>query len=226
MSDHRGWHLPESHLLPDAIVAFVDGELSPSAQDRASAHVASCPSCAADVRAQRQASGAVRSAKAPSVSAGLLANLRAIPQHVDVPSSPDGLAMSGDGQLVAIQRPERVTPLGTGAPLGSSAPLGTSDSVLGGRNVARRATQGAGVVVSGLVLGALALVSWPNEGDASDEPMAGLRPAITGGVDMLQAGFGGAETTAPRTPAKSDPGAPKPADPAPRVVGANAGGAH
>lgn len=221
MSDHRGWQLPESHLLPDAIVAFVDGELSPSAQDRASAHVASCPGCAADVRAQRQAMLAVRRAAPPSVSAGLLANLRAIPQHVDVPSSPDGLAMSEDGQLVAVQRPERAVPLGAGAPLGSSAPLGTSTTVLGasdelqglgglgGRSIARRATQGAGVVVSGLVLGALAMVNFPSgDGDGTDDPMSGLRPAITGGIGVLQANFGASPEDAP-PPAKPAPAEPK-----------------
>lgn len=220
MSDHRGWHLPESHLLPDAIVAFVDGELSPSAQDRASAHVAGCPGCAADVRAQRQAMLAVRGADAPSVSAGLLANLRAIPEHVDVQSSPDGLAVAADGQLVAVQRPERVAPLGRSAPLGSSAPLGTgaplgtsatladAEDMLGGRNAARRATQGAGVVVSGLVLGALAMVGFPTvDGEGSDDP---LRPAITGGVGVLQASFGLDPGDAEPAPAK--PPAPKAPD--------------
>ncbi|TCP56218.1 putative zinc finger protein [Tamaricihabitans halophyticus] len=214
MTELRGWSLPQTHLLPDAIVAFVDGELSPSAQDRASAHVAGCPACAAEVRAQRQASGAVRGAAAPMMSPDFLANLCAIPQREEVPSSPDGLAVAEDGQLVAVQRPGALgsgQPLGSGAaslgsaplgsspmgssPMGSSAPLGTSgmspaDGAFSARRVARRGSQGAGVVVSGLVLGALALVTTSAEvGGQGGDPTASLRPAITGGVEMLQAAF-------------------------------------
>jgi hypothetical protein len=74
---------------------------------------------------------------------------------------------------VTVQRPDRVAglgsstpmgsaPLGSPAPLGSSVPLGQGDVVLGAasnRRAGWRAAQGAGVVVSGLMLGALALVS-------------------------------------------------------------------
>lgn len=167
MTAPRGWGLPESHLLPDAVVAFVDGELSLGAQDRAASHIAHCPSCAAEIAAQRQACTAVKGAGAPSISAGLLASLRSIPQNTDLPSSPDNLAVTADGQLVAIQRPDRVAGLrdsgvlGGTALLGSSMPLGSSATVLGGGRYGgakRRAAQGAGVVVSGLVLSALALV--------------------------------------------------------------------
>ncbi len=164
MTAPRGWGLPESHLLPDAVVAFVDGELSHGARDRAASHITRCASCAGDVQAQRQACAAIRGAGAPSMSAGFLASLRSIPEHTDLPSSPDNLAITADGQLVAVQRPDRVAGLrdsgvlGGVAPLGSSAPLGQSPNVLGGGRFKRRAAQGAGVVVSGLVLSALALV--------------------------------------------------------------------
>ena len=216
------WTLPEQHLMPDAVVAFVDGELTPAAHDRAATHAARCPFCSAEIAAQRQARAAVRSADTPGAPAGLLAALRAIPQEVDPPTAPDGLAVTHDGQLVALQRPTRSTPrlstsptppavaasardhgattatsgpgattaarglgaaaaalgaatttghhtnapaaahppiapsrpeaFAAGEPLGSSPRLGESRSVLG-----RRA--GAGVVVSGLFLGALALVN-------------------------------------------------------------------
>src|SRR5258705_14020856 len=102
MTAPRGWGLPESHLLPDAVVAFVDGELSLGAQDRASAHIARCPACAAEVAAQRQACAAVRRAEAPPMSAGFLASLRSIPQNTELPTTPDNLAIAPDGQLVAI----------------------------------------------------------------------------------------------------------------------------
>ena len=50
MTDLRGWALAEQHLVPDAIVAFVDGELSVTAQSRARAHLARCPLCATEAK--------------------------------------------------------------------------------------------------------------------------------------------------------------------------------
>ncbi|WP_410569038.1 anti-sigma factor family protein [Amycolatopsis sp. cmx-4-61] len=179
MTAPRGWALPESHLLPDVVVAFVDGELSHGARDRAASHITRCPACAAEVQAQRQTVEAIRRAGAPSMSAGFLASLQSIPQHTELPSTPDNLAITADGQLVAVQRPERVAGLrdsgvlGGVAPLGSSAPLGQSPNVLGGGRFKRRAAQGAGVVVSGLVLSALALVGTSADGDGAPETGGG-----------------------------------------------------
>ncbi|MEU6130577.1 zf-HC2 domain-containing protein [Saccharopolyspora sp. NPDC047091] len=174
MTARRGWGLSEQHLALDALVAFVDGELTANAHDRAAAHLARCPACAAEATAQRQARAAVRSASCPSMSAGLLQALQSIPSSAELPAQPDGLALTEEGQLVAINpgaRPGRFgsgaalgssTPLGGGRqPMGSSTPLGSaqSEEPRGGRG--RRA--GAGVVFSGLVLGALALVSIPDD---------------------------------------------------------------
>lgn len=50
---------PEPHLLPDAIAAFVAGDLSPVAHDRAAAHIAQCPLCA-EVAVRREAEAAVQ----------------------------------------------------------------------------------------------------------------------------------------------------------------------
>lgn len=209
MTAPRGWGLPESHLLPDAIVAFVDGELSLSAQDRASAHVARCPVCAAEVAAQRQAVTAVKQAEAPSMSAGFLASLCSIPQNTDLPSAPDNLAMTADGQLVAIQRPDRVAGLrdtgvlGGTAPLGSSTPLGQSPNVLGGGRLGlarRRAAQGAGVVVSGLVLSALALVATSGDG-TEDLPNPAFVPPQGVNAGLLPAQLGGGVPEGPPSPA-------------------------
>ncbi|GAA0214763.1 hypothetical protein GCM10010492_10690 [Saccharothrix mutabilis subsp. mutabilis] len=169
MTDLRGWGLPEQHLLPDAVVAFVDGELSSSAHSRAAAHLARCPFCAAEAYSQQQARSAVRAAATPCAPEGLLARLGAIPQEVELPSAPDGLAVTEDGQLVAVQRPDRVA-FGSGPVLGSSRPFGT-----GSRFGSRRARQGAGVVVSGLMLGALALVV-PGSEEPSPSPAAGNPP--------------------------------------------------
>lgn len=209
MTAPRGWGLPESHLLPDAIVAFVDGELSLGAQDRASAHIARCPVCAAEVAAQRQAVTAVKQAGAPSMSAGFLASLCSIPQNTELPSAPDNLAMTADGQLVAIQRPDRVAGLrdagvlGGTAPLGSSTPLGQSPNVLGGGRFGlarRRAAQGAGVVVSGLVLSALALVATSSDG-TEGEPNPALVPPQGVNAGLLPAQLGGGVPEGPRSPA-------------------------
>ncbi|CCH28211.1 zf-HC2 domain-containing protein [Actinosynnema sp. NPDC047251] len=180
MTDLRGWGLSEQHLLPDAVVAFVDGELSASAHGRASAHLARCPFCAAEAYSQQQARSAVRTAETPCAPAGLLAKLGAIPQEVDLPSAPDGLAVTEDGQLVTVQRPDRVT-FGTGPVLGQSRPFGT------GSRFGSRARQGAGVVVSGLMLGALALVV-PGSEDPATTPAQGttlppnpaVAPALVG----------------------------------------------
>jgi anti-sigma factor RsiW len=208
MTELRGWSLPESHLLPDAVVAFVDGELSLGAHERAAAHLTRCASCAADVAAQRQVRAAVQGATAPSMSEGFLASLRSIPEHTELPAGPDNLAVTEDGQLVAIQRPERVAGLRSqhgfvsGAPLGSSAPLGTSPNVLGARpGRSKRAAQGAGVVVSGLVLSALALVVTTSAEDVPAEPV-GVPPA-----GVLRAQFVAPSTTSapPKTPATSAP---------------------
>ncbi|HJQ46280.1 MAG TPA: hypothetical protein VJ870_08150 [Amycolatopsis sp.] len=209
MTEPRGWGpFAESHLMPDAIVAFVDGELSPGARDRAASHIARCTCCAAEVKAQRQARAAVKRAGAPGMSAGFLASLRDIPQHTDLPMTPDNLAVTEDGQLVAIQRPDRVaglrampaSSLGSSAPLGSSTPLGHGSSVLNSHragSVRRRAAQGAGVVVSGIVLSALALVATSSGSGGA----AQVNPEPGGGTPgVLRAQFGGVPTTTTTSP--------------------------
>jgi hypothetical protein len=183
VSETRSWNLPEQHLMPDAVVAFVDGELSPLAQQRASEHIAKCPFCASETKTQRQARSAVRSAGDPGAPAGLLAALRAIPIDTELPGGPENLAIGPDGQLVAIQRPECVPGLagGSSVAFGASPALGGkpmmgSSSPLGSRPLGhrpqngRRAVQGAGVVIGGLVLGALVVVGPHMLGGSSDAP--------------------------------------------------------
>lgn len=167
MTFDLSWGLSEQHLLPDAVVALVDGELTPTAHARATAHAATCAWCAAEISTQRQARAAVRAADDPATPAGLLAALRAIPLEVDLPQAPDNLAVTQDGQLVTVQRHTTQGGFGSGRPFGSSPHLGEGKAVLG-RRPGRRAAQGAGVVVSSLVLGALALV---NTGDPGPLPV-------------------------------------------------------
>ncbi len=212
MSVSRGWGVPEQHLLPDAIVAFVDGELPAVPAQRVIAHLQRCQGCAAEATAQRQARGAVRSAAAPQVPLGLLSSLRSIPSDVDLPEGPDGLAVTSDGQLVAVQRPEKVgaaagdARLGGGSLLGTSAPLGTGSALLGGREhpgASRRAVQGASVVVSGLVLGALVLVIPHIDGQQpaqTQSPGVPSAPAVTpAGAQVVRAPLGGADPPAKST---------------------------
>ncbi|HEX5115790.1 MAG TPA: zf-HC2 domain-containing protein [Pseudonocardiaceae bacterium] len=183
MSERGGWTiapLPEAHLAPDAVVAFVDGELSAGAFDRASAHIARCPLCAAETTVQRQARDAVQAAGAPRMPAGLLAALRAIPTDTDLPDDVDRLAVTADGEVVAVQRPDRAA-FGSGPVLGSSAPLGTGSSVLRTGGHSRRAVQGAGVVAAGLVLGALAMVG-PHAAASGQVPATQNGDGPTGGV--------------------------------------------
>lgn len=138
----------EDHLTLDAIVAFTDGELTAGAHARAATHIAHCPECADEVVAQDQASLMLRSAAAPAMPSSLLSSLRSIPLDADLPEPPAGLAMSADGQLVSIMRP-----LGGTAP--DPRPAATEVRLGHGR----RLRIGAGVAVSGLALGALALAA-------------------------------------------------------------------
>jgi len=149
----------EPHLAAEAVAAYVDGELSLAADQRATRHLARCTLCTAEVAAQRQARAAVRGATAPAMPSSLLAALHAIPHSAELPPAPDGLAVNAHGEFTVAQRSlARATPLGMGAPLGSGVRLGSTGlGSSGGGRAARRAVQGAGVVVSGLVLGALAL---------------------------------------------------------------------
>lgn len=48
------------HLGPEAIAAFVDGELSPNAAHRARVHLVHCPLCRVEIERQRQASESLR----------------------------------------------------------------------------------------------------------------------------------------------------------------------
>jgi anti-sigma factor RsiW len=122
------------HLALDAIVAYVDEELSSPARRRALEHLSRCPECAAEVVAQTQARLALRRSAAPSLPSSLLSALRAIPEQAELPEPPAGLAVSADGQLVSVLRepgePRR-------------------------RPRDRRVMFGAGVVVTGLALGGL-----------------------------------------------------------------------
>lgn len=71
------------HLSPEAIAAFVDGELRPGAAHRAKIHLVHCPLCRVEVERQREASeslrnDAVEELRAPS---DLIQRLASLEQH-------------------------------------------------------------------------------------------------------------------------------------------------
>lgn len=158
----------QGHLSLDAIVAYVDDELAHGPHLRATQHLAQCHECAAQVVTQGQARSALRMAGGPSLPTSLLSSLRSIPQDAELPPSAD-LAVTADGQLVSVLRPERLAPLPSDAvrppeqadlaALAAAPPAGTdhSDHTDHHDRRPRRRLLGTGVAVSGLALGAIAL---------------------------------------------------------------------
>ena len=90
---------PTEHLAPEAIAAFVDGELGMTPHMRAADHVGRCPECAAEVDAQICARTRLRAAWDMATPAGLLGQLAQIPtKEFDVPSAAQGsVASPGNG---------------------------------------------------------------------------------------------------------------------------------
>ena len=81
------------HLSPEAIAAFVDGELRMTAHLRAAHHLSLCPQCAAEVEAQQQARSALRDSCPIRIPSSLLGMLSEIPHQS---------AMTGDGGAAGI----------------------------------------------------------------------------------------------------------------------------
>lgn len=68
------------HLSPEAIAAFVDGELRMNAHLRAAHHLSLCAHCASEVDGQSRARAALRDCDPVQVPRGLLGLLAKIPQ--------------------------------------------------------------------------------------------------------------------------------------------------
>jgi hypothetical protein len=92
------------HLSEDAVAAFADGMLSPSAAARAARHCADCAECAEAVQVQRDAASILRSAALPSVPSSLLHRLSAVPMSAPIPPPFGGLptVIGSDGQPVFL----------------------------------------------------------------------------------------------------------------------------
>lgn len=154
---------PVDHLTLDAVVAYADGEMSLVSYQRAAAHLALCPQCDAEVRAQMTARSWLRAAQAPAMPSSLLDSLRSIP--VALPATPAEAHRPADrthGDLTAL----------SGHPTGPAGPAGAGHprAVHRGR---RFRFLGAGALVAGLTVGALVAGEPAGEADPHrDGPQA------------------------------------------------------
>jgi hypothetical protein len=126
-----------SGCLGDRVADLADGRLDPAATERALAHVASCPTCRAELDAQRAASAALRSLAPGEPSADLLARLRDIAAPVvpeqgtgaggatagSHPVALPGSASAGAATLTAVRRPRRRTMVASAASVAAVAAL-------------------------------------------------------------------------------------------------------
>jgi len=87
--------LPELHLAEEALAAYADGRLSPSADERAARHLRFCAECRAAVDAEREAKALLGAAPDPALPAGLLARLLDVPMTADLGGTDRVLAFDG-----------------------------------------------------------------------------------------------------------------------------------
>lgn len=98
-SSHRHEFLSTEHLGTEAIAAFVDGELSPTALRRAKAHLLACPECRREVARQRQASRRLRDSSEIHIPADLRARLASLSESVCEERDAAGMAYgTGTGE--------------------------------------------------------------------------------------------------------------------------------
>ena len=158
--------LPDLHLSEDALAAYVDGILSPGADERAAKHLRSCAECRAAVDAQREAKALLGATPDPGLPAGLLAKLLDVPMTADLGGSDRILAIDGDrlGWSTGSMGPDtrvverRATaparPRPQVRPVGAPRPAGRSTR-------ARRTRRGLAVGLAGLAFGVIASATGP-----------------------------------------------------------------
>jgi hypothetical protein len=175
--------LPDLHLAEEALAAYVDGVLSPSADERAERHLRCCAECRAEVDAQREAKALIAAAPDPQLPAGLLAKLLDVPMTADLGGGDRVLAVAGDELGWAtdlgarredprlVERSRTAAPVGPGiAPSGRRAgaearPAGASGpgrpprppaTVARGAGRVRRRRRGLAMSLAGLAFGVMA----------------------------------------------------------------------
>jgi Putative zinc-finger len=157
--------LPDLHLGEDALAAYVDGKLSPSADDRAARHLRSCAECRDAVDAEREAKVLLAATPDPELPAGLLAKLLDVPMTADIGTTDRILAIDGDmlgwssPSSMPAPRPDgRVMERRAVAPARRSGPVRPAGAARpANRGVrARRTRRGLAVSLAGLAFGVLA----------------------------------------------------------------------
>ena len=139
------------HLNLDTVVAYVDGELSLVAFQRAAAHVGRCPQCAAEVDEQVFARNSLRSASSPAMPSSLSAALCSIPVGLPAVGRTPGVGMdTRTGHAIRVSHVDRGVTRG------------------------RRLRLGAGALVAGIAVGAFATAAAP-----ADEPATTPEPSPT-----------------------------------------------
>ena len=203
----------QAHLTLDAIVAYVDDELSAGAHARAEAHLRCCGECRTEVVAQRQARAALRDAGGPCLPSNLLRSLRSIPVETELPPMPPGLGVTADGQFVLLR--DAVPPCdhhrsGPAPHHADAPPAGlASGPSTAPRRFSRRARYGAvsGIALSALTVGALVT--------PSDVPEPTPQNRVLGGAVLdLPARLSPPSSNVPTGPTLAAPGASVSQDPA------------
>ena len=153
--------LPDLHLSEDALAAYVDGILSPGADERAAKHLRSCAECRAAVDAQREAKALLGATPDPGLPAGLLARLLDVPMTADLGGNDRILAIDGDRlgwstgstssdtRVVERRATAPARPRPQARPAGAPRPAGRSTR-------ARRTRRGLAVGLAGLAFGMIA----------------------------------------------------------------------
>ncbi len=116
------------HLALEAVVAYVDGELSSGAETRARAHVGSCAQCSFDVAAQREAKAALVAAGGPDLPGSLLGRLQRIPFTTDLDTP--GMTLAMHGERLHWSRSETAFPGASPLPGASPSPGVAPSSVV------------------------------------------------------------------------------------------------
>jgi len=177
------------HLATEAVVAYVDGELTMAAHQRAAAHLSLCAECAGEVDAQQRVRTAVRSAAPLAMPAELRGMLSRIPDnraespndHVSRgPFVPGAIVVGAGGGFYSVLRPLAPQPSGPEA-VGAPPPAATSRSGLPRR--LRRSFPLGVVAASALAAGVLAGAAAAPDGGrpVADTPAgAAVAPAERG----------------------------------------------
>ncbi|WP_059013212.1 anti-sigma factor family protein [Streptomyces specialis] len=105
---------PADHHLGESLAALVDGELSHDSRDRVLAHLATCPSCKAEVDAQRELKSVFAASPLPAPSDGLLARLQGLPSTADESASGEPQEPPGPAGPPADAPGGRSSPFGLG----------------------------------------------------------------------------------------------------------------